>query len=135
MSYDQAPVRQVLDRVKAERRTSLTPAESKILCDAYEIPLPQEGIATSSAEAAKIAGDIGFPVVMKIVSPDILHKTDAGGVIVGVKSAVEASQAYDTIVGNAKTYKAGAKIAGVQIQQMLTGGHEVIVGALTKVSE
>src|SRR6202044_937639 len=66
------------------------------------------------------------PVVMKIVSPDILHKTDAGGVIVGVKSAVEASQAYDTIVGNAKTYK-----AGVQIQQMLTGGHEVIVGALT----
>jgi len=131
MSYDQAPVRQVLDRVKAERRTSLSPAESKILCDAYEIPLPQEGIATSSAEAAKIAGDIGFPVVMKIVSPDILHKTDAGGVIVGVKSAVEASQAYDTIVGNAKTYKAGAKIAGVQIQQMLTGGHEVIVGALT----
>ncbi|HEY1852246.1 MAG TPA: acetate--CoA ligase family protein [Candidatus Binataceae bacterium] len=131
MSYDQAPVRQVLDRVKAERRTSLSPAESRILCDAYEIPLPQEGIATSSAEAAKIAGDIGFPVVMKIVSPDILHKTDAGGVIVGVKSAVEASQAYDTIVGNAKTYKAGAKIAGVQIQQMLTGGHEVIVGALT----
>jgi acetyl coenzyme A synthetase (ADP forming)-like protein len=131
MSYDQAPVRQVLDRVKAERRTSLTPAESRILCDAYEIPLPQEGIATSSAEAAKIAGDIGFPVVMKIVSPDILHKTDAGGVIVGVKSAVEASQAYDTIVGNAKTYKADAKIAGVQIQQMLTGGQEVIVGALT----
>ncbi len=131
MSYDQAPVRQVLDRVKAERRTSLTPAESKILCDAYEIPLPQEGIATSSAEAAKVAGDIGFPVVMKIVSPDIPHKTDAGGVIVGVKSAVEASQAYDTIVGNAKTYKTGAKIAGVQIQQMLTGGQEVIVGALT----
>jgi acetyl coenzyme A synthetase (ADP forming)-like protein len=131
MSYDQAPVRQVLDRVKAERRTSLTPAESRILCDAYEIPLPQEGIATSSAEAAKIAGDIGFPVVMKIVSPDILHKTDAGGVIVGVKSAVEASQAYDTIVGNATTYKADAKIAGVQIQQMLTGGQEVIVGALT----
>jgi acetyl coenzyme A synthetase (ADP forming)-like protein len=131
MSYDQAPVRQVLDRVKAERRTSLSPAESRILCDAYEIPLPQEGIATSSAEAARIAGDIGFPVVMKIVSPDILHKTDAGGVIVGVKSAVEASQAYDTIVGNAKTYKAGAKIAGVQIQQMLIGGQEVIVGALT----
>ena len=66
---------------------------------------------------------------MKIVSPDILHKTEAGGVIVGVKSAEEASQAYDTILANAKKYKADANIVGVQVQQMLKGGQEVIVGA------
>jgi acetyl coenzyme A synthetase (ADP forming)-like protein len=131
MSYDQVSVRRVLDQVKAERRTSLTPAESKILCDAYGIPLPREAVATSGKEAARLASDIGFPVVMKIVSPDILHKTDAGGVIVGVKSAPEAEQAYEAIVHNAKAYKSDAKISGVQIQQMLAGGQEVIVGALT----
>src|ERR1700692_4261175 len=116
MSYDQASVRRVLDQVKAERRASLTPAESKILCDAYGIPLPREAVAISSKEAARLASDIGFPVVMKIVSPDILHKTDAGGVIVGVKNAAEAEQAYETIVRNATAYKSDAKLSGVQIQ-------------------
>jgi acetyl coenzyme A synthetase (ADP forming)-like protein len=131
MSYDRASVRQVLNRIQAEKRSSLTPAESKILCDAYGIPLPQEAIAGSAEEAARLAAEIGFPVVMKIVSPDILHKTDAGGVVVGVKSAAEAAQAYDSIIRNASAYKRDAKISGVQIQQMLTGGQEVIVGALT----
>ena len=78
-----------------------------------------------------IATDMGFPVVMKIVSPDILHKTEAGGVIVGVKTATDAEAAYETILGNAKTYKADAKIEGIQIQQMLTSGTEVIVGSIT----
>jgi len=131
MSYDRASVRQVLNRVQAEKRSSLTPAESKILCDAYGIPLPQEALAGSAEEAARLAAEIGFPVVMKIVSPDILHKTDAGGVVVGVKNATEAAQAYDSIIRNALAYKRDAKISGVQIQQMLTSGQEVIVGALT----
>jgi acetyl coenzyme A synthetase (ADP forming)-like protein len=131
MSYDRASVRQVLNRVQAEQRSSLTPAESKILCDAYGIPLPQEAIAGSAEEAARLAAEIGFPVVMKIISPDILHKTDAGGVVVGVKSPAEATQAYDSIIRNALAYKRDAKISGVQIQQMLTSGQEVIVGALT----
>jgi acetyl coenzyme A synthetase (ADP forming)-like protein len=131
MSYDRASVRQALNRVQAEKRSSLTPVESKILCDAYGIPLPQEAIAGSADEAARLAGEIGFPVVMKIVSPDILHKTDAGGVVVGVKSAAEAAQAYDSIIRKAVAYRRDAKISGVQIQQMLTGGQEVIVGALT----
>src|SRR5260370_39794547 len=68
---------------------------------------------------------------MKIGSPDILHKTDAGGVVVGVKSPTEATQAYESIVRNASAYKPEAKITGVLIQQMLSGGQEVIVGALT----
>src|SRR5213076_377768 len=83
------------------------------------------------AEASQLAAKMGFPVVMKIVSPDILHKTEAGGVIVGVKSAEEATKAYDTILANAKKYKADAKIDGIQVQQMLKGGQEVIVGAVT----
>ena len=80
-------VRRVLDTVKAEKRTSLTAPEGKLVCDAYGIPVPKEGVAKSAAEAAKLASGMGFPVVMKIVSPDILHKTEAGGVVVGVKTA------------------------------------------------
>src|SRR5690348_9566456 len=124
-------VRKVLDQVKADKRTSLTAPEGKQVCDAYGIAVPGEGVATSAAEAGKLAAGMGFPVVMKIVSPDILHKTEAGGVIVGLKSADEATKAYDTILANARKYKADAKIDGVQIQQMLSGGQEVIVGAVT----
>lgn len=131
MSQSKDSVRKVLDRVKADKRTSLTAPEGKLVCDAYGIPVPKEGVATSAAEAAKLAGGMGFPVVMKIVSPDILHKTEAGGVIVGVKSAADAEKAYDTILANAKKYKADAKIEGVQVQQMLQGGTEVIVGSIT----
>jgi acetyl coenzyme A synthetase (ADP forming)-like protein len=131
MTADKNAVRKVLDAVKASGRTSLTAPEGKLVCDAYGIPTPKEGVAKSAAEASKMGGDMGFPVVMKIVSPDILHKTEAGGVIVGVKSADDAAKAYDTILANAKKYKADARIDGVQVQQMLGGGVEVIVGAIT----
>ncbi len=131
MSKDKAKVRQVLDAVKAAGRDSLTAPEGKQVCDAYGIAVPGEGVAKSAAEASKLAAGMGFPVVMKIVSPDILHKTEAGGVIVGVKSADEAVKAYDTILANARKYKADAKVDGVQVQQMLKGGQEVIVGAVT----
>jgi acetyl coenzyme A synthetase (ADP forming)-like protein len=131
MTKDKAKVRQLLDAVRASGRTSLTAPEGKQVCDAYGISVPGEGVAKSATEAGKLAAGMGFPVVMKIVSPDILHKTEAGGVIVGVKSADEATKAYDTILANAKKYKADAKIEGVQVQQMIKGGQEVIVGAVS----
>lgn len=131
MTVHKDAVRKVLDAVRASGRSSLTAPEGKLVCDAYGIPTPGEGVAKSAAEAAKMAGDMGFPVVMKIVSPDILHKTEAGGVIVGVKNAEDAAKAHDTILANAKKYKADARIEGVQVQQMLGGGVEVIIGAIT----
>jgi len=131
MSNGKDAVRKVLDQVKADKRTSLTAPEGKLVCDAYGIAVPKEGVARTAAEAATLATTIGFPVVMKIVSPDILHKTEAGGVVVGVKTAGEAEKAYDAILANAGKYKAGAKIEGVQVQQMLAGGTEVIVGSIT----
>ncbi len=124
-------VRRVLDRVKADGRDSLTAPEGKLVCDAYGIPVPKEGVANSASDATRLAESMGYPVVLKIVSPDILHKTEAGGVLVGLKSADEVSKGYETILANAKRYKADAKIDGVQIQQMLKGGTEVIVGAIT----
>jgi len=131
MSNSKDAVRKVLDLVKADKRTSLTAPEGKLVCDAYGIPVPKEAVAKSAGEAAKLASDMGFPVVMKIVSPDILHKTEAGGVMVGVESAQEAEANYATILANAKKYKSDAKIEGIQVQQMLLGGQEVIIGAVT----
>src|ERR671938_988266 len=131
MSNAKDAVRKVLDAVKADKRTSLTAPEGKLVCDAYGIPVPKEGVAKSAQEAAKLADGMGYPVVMKIVSPDILHKTEAGGVLVGVKNADEAAKGYETILANARKYKADAKIEGVQVQQMLKGGTEVIVGSIT----
>lgn len=124
-------VRQVLDKVKAEGRTSLTAPEGKLVCDAYGISVPKEGVATSGKDAAKLAEGMGFPVVMKIVSPEILHKTEAGGVKVGVANAADAMKAFDEIVANARGYNATATILGVQVQQMIQGGQEVIIGAVT----
>jgi acetyl coenzyme A synthetase (ADP forming)-like protein len=131
MANDRAKVRQILDAVKESGREALTAPEGKLVCDAYGITVPREGVAASAADAQQLASSMGFPVVMKIVSPDILHKTEAGGVIVGVKSAEEAAQAFDKIVANAKNYKADATILGVQVQQMIKGGQEVIIGAVT----
>src|SRR4029450_12077350 len=128
---NKSAVRQVLDKAKAEGRTSLTAPEGKLVCDAYGIPVPKEGVATSADEAAKLAPGMGFPVVLKIVSPQILHKTEAGGVLVGVDSADAAKKGFDTIMANAKKYDAKANLLGVQVQQMLAGGQEVIVGAGT----
>ncbi|MBE7367800.1 acetate--CoA ligase family protein [Ramlibacter pallidus] len=128
---DKSKVRQILDAVKNEGRDSLTAPEGKLVCDAYGINVPKEGVVSSAKEAGTLASSMGFPVVMKIVSPDILHKTEAGGVIVGVKNADDAVTAYETIIANAKKYKADAKIVGVQVQQMIKGGQETIIGAMT----
>lgn len=131
MANNKTAVRKVLDAVKAEGRTSLTAPEGKKVCDAYGIPVPKEGLAKTAAEAAKLATAMGYPVVMKVVSPQILHKTEAGGVIVGVKSAADARKAYATIVANARKYDRKAEVLGVQVQQMVGGGQEVIIGAVS----
>ena len=134
MSYDRKVVQDVLDQALAEGRTSLSAPEAKKVADAYGIPTPGEGLATSAEETASLAQEIGFPVVLKIVSPEILHKTDAGGVLVGVEDADAASKGYDEIVKNAKAYDANATITGVQVQQMLPSTpdvQEVIIGAVT----
>jgi acetyl coenzyme A synthetase (ADP forming)-like protein len=129
--HDQAAVREVLDAVRADGRTSLSAPEAKRVCDAYGIEVPREGLATSAEEAVSLAEDIGYPVVLKIVSPDILHKTEAKGVLVGLDSADRVSAGYETIVENAKAYHSDAAITGVQVQQMLSGGQEVLIGAVT----
>jgi acetyl coenzyme A synthetase (ADP forming)-like protein len=131
MTYDKGAVRKILDHARDSGRTALTAPEARGLCEAYGIVTPREGLATNATDAAAVAARIGFPAVMKIVSPQILHKTEAGGVLVGVKSAEEAAQGYAAIVANARKYDPKAEILGVQVQQMIGGGQEVIIGAVT----
>ena len=131
-SSRQEEVRVVLQRVKSEGRTALSPLECSEVLRAYGVPLPREGVARSAAEAADLAADIGFPVVMKIVSEDILHKTEAGGVLVGVADREQAERVYQTLMDNARAYKAEAVLTGVQVQQQVSRRSvEVIVGAVT----
>lgn len=129
---DQAAVRNVLADVRRDKRQALSAPEAKIVADAYGIPVPQEGLGETADAAVSLAEKMGYPVVLKIVSPDILHKTEAGGVIVGVTDAAGVRAGFERIVRSAKAYKADADISGVQVQQMLpTGAQEVIVGAVT----
>ncbi len=112
-------------------RQALTAPEAQQLCEAYGISTPKQALATSASEAAQVAAKLGFPVVLKIVSDDILHKTEAGGVIVGLENAADVRAGFEQLVSNAKQYKSDASILGVQVQQMLKGGQEVMVGAVT----
>ncbi|MFF5898985.1 acetate--CoA ligase family protein [Streptomyces argenteolus] len=124
-------VRALLGRVRSEGRAALTAPEGKIIADAYGITVPGEGLARDVDEAVALADRLGGSVVLKIVSPDILHKTDAGGVVVGVSGAQEVRAAFCSIVKNAKAYAPDARIEGVQVQQLVPPGTEVIVGAVT----
>src|SRR5688500_15868133 len=112
-------LRTLISSALASGRRALSAPEAQRLCDAYGIPTPKQGLATTAAEASKLASRFGFPVVLKIVSDDILHKTEAGGVIVGLGNPADVRRAFDRLVKNAKSYKKNASIQGVQVQQML----------------
>ena len=101
---------------------------SRRLLEAFSVPLAGEGLARSATEAARVASAIGFPVVMKIASPDFPHKSDAGLVRLDVATAAEARAVYGELVARATKAKRTARIEGVQIQEQVEGGTEMIVG-------
>ncbi|MEV8564896.1 acetate--CoA ligase family protein [Streptomyces sp. NPDC051322] len=128
---DKAGVRAVLDAALVEGRKALTAPEAKLIADAYGIPVPAEALAECADEAVAFADRVGFPVALKIVSPQIVHKTDAGGVRIGLTSAADVRAAFTAIVSNARAYDPAAEIKGVQVQQMVPAGTEVLVGTVT----
>lgn len=130
-SQDRETVRALLDSVRAAGRSVLTAPEGKIVADAYGIAVPGEELAQDVDEAVAFADRLGGPVVLKIVSPDVLHKTDAGGVVVGVEGAPAVRAAFCRIIENVRAYAPDARIDGVQVQQLVPPGQEVIVGAVT----
>ena len=111
-------------------RKPLTEVETKNLLRKYGVEFPKKDVAKTKDEAVEKARKIGYPVVMKIVSPDIIHKTDVGGVIIGIENDEEAANAFETIMKNVKEKKPDARIDGVLIEEMIEGGYEVIIGGL-----
>jgi len=123
-------IKKTFEQVRREGRKFLLEPEAKSVCMEYGIPVTKFKVAKNKVEAVKFAEDIGFPVVLKIVSPDIIHKSDIGGVVVGLKTADEVRSAYQQIMRNVKKHKADAKIFGVLVQEMAPPSTEVIVGAV-----
>jgi acyl-CoA synthetase (NDP forming) len=120
----------IISQAKSEGRKALLETEAKAICAEYNIPVTKFSLARSKQEAESQAEEIGFPVVLKIVSPDIIHKTDAGGVLINLKTKSEVASGYEKIIANAKKYKAQAKVVGVLVQEMAPQSTEVIVGAI-----
>jgi len=113
-----------------EGRLNLTIEEAFKIAEAYNIRVPKAAIAHSRAEAGELASSVGYPVALKVVSPEILHKTDVGGVVLNVRTQEEAEKNYDAVIRKARTLLPQANILGVLVQKMLPSGKEVIIGAV-----
>jgi len=113
---------------RKNRRRNLTEYESRQVLEKYKIPLAKSELVKSVEQAAKAAKKIGYPVVLKIVSPDIVHKTDVGGMILNIKNDAELAAAYKKILINVKKKVRRARIHGLLVQKMVGDGLEVIVG-------
>jgi len=122
-------VRRVFEAARVEGRLDLGEVEAREVLKAYGLRVPESEVAGSGEEAAEQAEKIGFPVVMKIVSPDILHKSDIGGVRIGIRDRQEATDAYDLMMLRVRRFMPDADLRGVLVQEMIQGGREVIIGS------
>jgi len=121
-------VKEIIATARKENRTFLLEPESKQLMKEIGITTTDFQVAKNSKEAIKAASEIGFPIVMKILSPQIIHKTDAGGVKLNINSEKETEKAFKEILANAKKYDSKAEIRGVLIEKMVKPSTEIIVG-------
>ncbi|HBY18235.1 MAG TPA: acyl-CoA synthetase, partial [Candidatus Marinimicrobia bacterium] len=125
---DDARVEEIIQEVKNAGKHYLTEDLSDELLKAYGFPIVESVLASTEDEAVQKAENLGYPVVMKVVSDEIVHKSEAGGVILNIRSDREVKEAYKTILKNAKAYDIHAKVKGVLIEQMIPEGEEVILG-------
>ena len=122
-------VKKILDNAKKEKRNTLLEEEGQEILRAYGFPLPASKLAKTKKEAVTASKKIGYPVVLKIASPQIIHKSDAGGVKVNLQNAKDVENAFDIIIKNAKKYNKKADIKGVLVVEMVKGGKEMIIGS------
>ena len=118
----------VIDRAKAEGRTVLTEIESKQVLEEAGVPTAAARLAKTAEEAVSAAKETGYPVVLKVVSPHVTHKSDVGGVRLGLDSPAAVTEAFAEIVAAVKEHEPGARIEGVAVQKMARPGIEVIIG-------
>lgn len=128
-SVDKEKVRNTISTALKEGRSNLLEDEGYDVLGAYGFPVPKSILVTNEQEAIQAATEIGYPVVMKISSKDIIHKSESGGVKVGIKSDEEVKNAYNSILSNVKEYNSNANIKGILVQEMVTKSKEIILGA------
>jgi len=121
---------EIIENAKKQHRKILMEHESKSICLSYGIPVTNFKVAFSADEAVKFAQEIGFPVVLKILSPDIIHKSDVGGVMLNLKSVDDVEKGYSAIIESVRRNVPNANILGVTVQEMVPPSTEVIVGAI-----
>jgi len=121
---------QIIAKAVKEGRKNLLETEAKTICMEYGIPITKFKLAKNEDEAVKFADAIGYPAVLKIVSPDIIHKSDVGGVLVGLKNAGGVRNGYNLIMKNVKKHNEKAGIVGILVQEMAPSSTEVIVGTI-----
>jgi acyl-CoA synthetase (NDP forming) len=121
----------IIDAARSEGRTILSEIEAKQLLESAGVPVSPARLAKTKDDAVKMAAELGFPIVLKIVSPQITHKSDVGGVALGLTSADEVGAAFERVVANARKAEPTATIDGVAVQRMEKQGTEVIVGMTT----
>ena len=127
-NIDKDTVKKVLNSARKEKRRFLPEPEAHRVLQAYGFPVLDSRLAKNEAEGIKFAEEIGYPVVLKIVSPDILHKVDVGGVKLNIRNEKELKKAYKDIINNVENGKPDARIWGIFIQKMVKGGKEIIIG-------
>ncbi|MGD8565802.1 MAG: acetate--CoA ligase family protein [Candidatus Bathyarchaeota archaeon] len=123
-------VSEIFDKARNEGRKFLLEPEAKEICKFYEIPVTTFEVADSRKKAIEYAEKIGYPVVLKIVSPDIIHKSDVGGVIINVENQNDVEKAYNKIMSAVKTKKPRSRIKGILVQEMAPSSTEIIVGSI-----
>jgi acetyltransferase len=128
-AVEKAAVDAVFDRARREGRVNLGEVEAREVLQAYGVRLPESRIAQTAEEAARYAEEIGYPVAMKIISPDILHKSDIGGVRIGIADRQAVIDAYDLMMLRVQRYAPQASLRGVFVQEMVAGQREVIIGS------
>ncbi|MBC8439185.1 MAG: acetate--CoA ligase family protein [Deltaproteobacteria bacterium] len=128
LAYDTIKAKEIIDKYLKEGRMILGELDGSELLKCYGFKTLPMVLSKNKSQACKIADQMGYPVVMKIVSPDILHKTDAGGVVVGLEDSKSVEDAFETIMGKAKAYNPDARIEGVLIQKLAPKGKEIILG-------
>jgi acyl-CoA synthetase (NDP forming) len=121
---------EIISTAYSEKRKNLLEPEAKAICQEYNIPVTKVKLAETIGQSLRFAHDIGYPIVMKIVSPDIIHKSDVNGVILNLTNQTEITEAYNAIIYNVRKQKPKARILGVLIQEMAPSSTEVIVGAI-----
>ena len=121
-------VREILDSVRKDRRVVLLSNEAADVVEAYGIQAPESKVAKTAEMAAEYAEELGFPVVLRVVSPDIIHKTDVGGVVLNLKTTEEVRNAYDGILTGVARFMPRARIHGVMVYHMVPRGREMIIG-------